>query len=40
MAQVQDVDNDVYLEVWKIEQEHARARWAIATFFFGISFAN
>jgi hypothetical protein len=30
---------DVYLSVWKIEQEHSRMRWTVATFFFSVSFA-
>jgi len=30
---------DVYLSVWKIEQDHSRTRWTVATFFFSISFA-
>jgi len=34
-----EVKNDDYLTVWQIEQEHVRARWTIATFFIGISFA-
>lgn len=31
--------DDAYLEIWKIEQEHSRTRWTIATFFLSISFA-
>ncbi len=30
---------DTYMEVWKIEQEHTKTRWTVATFFFSISFA-
>ena len=30
---------DTYMEVWKIEQDHTRTRWTVATFFFSISFA-
>jgi hypothetical protein len=30
---------DTYMEVWKIEQDHSRTRWTVATFFFSISFA-
>ena len=31
--------DDSYLEIWKIEQEHTRTRWTVATFFFSVSFA-
>src|SRR5437868_2053384 len=33
------IDNDTYLRLWQLEQEHGRTRWTIATFFMGISFA-
>ncbi len=29
----------IYMAMWKIEQEHSRTRWTIATFFFSVSFA-
>lgn len=31
--------DDTYLQIWKIEQEHSRTRWTVATFFLSISFA-
>jgi hypothetical protein len=31
--------DDAYLEIWKIEQDHSRTRWTVTTFFLSISFA-
>jgi hypothetical protein len=31
--------DDTYLQIWKIEQEHSRTRWTVTTFFLSISFA-
>jgi len=31
--------DDIYLQIWKIEQEHSRTRWTVTTFFLSISFA-
>ena len=31
--------DDTYLQIWKIEQEHGRTRWTVTTFFLSISFA-
>lgn len=32
-------DNDVYIEIWKAEQQYIGTRWNNVTFFIGISFA-
>jgi hypothetical protein len=31
--------DEVYLRIWQMEQEHGRHRWTLTTFFIGISFA-
>lgn len=31
--------DDAYLQIWKIEQDHSRTRWTVTTFFLSISFA-
>ena len=31
--------DDAYLQIWKIEQDHGRTRWTVTTFFLSISFA-
>jgi protein-S-isoprenylcysteine O-methyltransferase Ste14 len=31
--------NEVYFQVWRIEQEHSRTRWTVTTFFLSVSFA-
>ena len=33
------ISDDLYLGIWEISQSHSRTRWAIATFYFGISFS-
>ena len=33
------VNDETYLKVWEIEQNHVNTRWTVATFFFSISFA-
>jgi hypothetical protein len=41
-SQLQDetrIDNNVYLQIWRTDQEHTRTRWTVATFFISISFA-
>ncbi len=32
-------DDDIYLQLLQVEQEHTKGRWAVVTFFMGISFA-
>ena len=32
------IDNETYLKIWQIEQEHQRTRWTVVTFFLSISF--
>ena len=32
-------EDEIYLRVWAIEQEHGKTRWTVATFFLSISFA-
>ena len=32
-------EDDAYLKIWQIEQEHVRTRWTVATFFMSVSFA-
>src|SRR5437773_10238014 len=31
--------DEAYLHIWQMEQEHGRHRWTLTTFFIGISFA-
>ena len=31
--------DEVYFQVWRIEQEHSRTRWTVTTFFLSVSFA-
>lgn len=31
--------DDTYIEIWKIEQDHSRTRWTVTTFFLSVSFA-
>jgi hypothetical protein len=31
--------DDAYLQIWKIEQDHSRTRWTVTTFFLSVSFA-
>jgi hypothetical protein len=41
-SQIQDetrIDNNVYMQIWRTDQEHTRTRWTVATFFMSISFA-
>lgn len=33
------LQDEAYLEIWKIEQDHSRTRWTVTTFFLSISFA-
>jgi hypothetical protein len=33
------LDNEVYLRIWELEQEHTRTRWTVTTFFLSVSFA-
>jgi len=32
-------EDDAYLKIWAVEQEHVRTRWTVATFFMSVSFA-
>ena len=34
-----ELQNETYLKIWEIEQQHSSKRWTITTFFLGISFA-
>lgn len=31
--------DEIYLKIWEMEQEHARTRWTVVTFFMSVSFA-
>lgn len=33
------IDNNVYMQIWRTDQEHTRTRWTVTTFFMSISFA-
>jgi hypothetical protein len=33
------MQDETYLKIWEIEQEHMRMRWAVTTFFMSVSFA-
>jgi hypothetical protein len=33
-------EDDAYLKILAVEQEHARTRWTVATFFMSVSFAT
>lgn len=32
-------EETIYIEIWKIEQNHSRTRWIVTTFFLSVSFA-
>lgn len=34
-----EVRDDIYLEIWKVEQEFVKTRWTVITFFMSASFA-
>ncbi len=36
---LQQSQDQIYLEIWKIEQAHTRSRWTLTTFFISVSFA-
>jgi len=37
--QARPVNDDLYLRVWELEQNHTSSRWTITTFFMSVSFA-
>lgn len=32
-------DDDAYLKIWQVDQEHSKSRWTLTTFFMSVSFA-
>jgi hypothetical protein len=34
-----NIGDEIYLKIWEMEQEHARTRWTVVTFFMSVSFA-
>lgn len=38
-APQKELQDNLYLKIWEIEQAHSSKRWTITTFFLGISFA-
>lgn len=39
VPQSSKTQDNTYLEIWKIEQDHSRTRWTVTTFFLSVSFA-
>ncbi len=34
-----EINDDVYLKIWDIEQKHTTTRWTLMTFYLSVSFA-